>query len=49
MLRLDRISRVELQGLAERFETSEAEVLRQLIAQACPETFPKSWHWPGAN
>jgi hypothetical protein len=49
MLRLDRISRVELQGLAERLETSEAKILRQLIAQACPETFPKSWHWAVAN
>jgi hypothetical protein len=49
MLRLDRIFRVELQGLTERRETSEPEVLRQLIAQACPETFPKSWHWAVAN
>jgi hypothetical protein len=49
MLRLDRVPRVELQGLAERFETSKAEVLRRLIAQACPETFPESWHRAVAN
>jgi predicted transcriptional regulator len=43
MLRRDRRSSRKLQALAEHFTTSRAEIIRQLIAQASPETFPESW------
>jgi hypothetical protein len=42
-LRLDEASSAKLGQLAEHFDTSAAEVLRQLIAQATPEDFPRSW------
>jgi hypothetical protein len=44
MLRLDGPSRTKLQGLVEHFGVSKAELIRQLIAQATPDDFPKSWH-----
>jgi hypothetical protein len=44
MLRLDAASETKLRCLAEQFNVPRAEVLRQLIAQATPDTFPASWH-----
>jgi predicted HicB family RNase H-like nuclease len=44
MLRLDRASHTKLQRLVKRFQTSRAEIVRQLIAQAGPEDFPERWH-----
>ena len=44
MLRLDESSQTKLQQLVEQFGTSKAEVIRQLIDQAKPEDFPRSWH-----
>jgi hypothetical protein len=41
---LDRPSCQRLQPLTERFQTSQAELMRQLIAQTQPEAFPESWH-----
>jgi hypothetical protein len=49
MLRLDDISSLTLQRLVERFHVSRAEIIRQLIAQANPEDFPKSWHLSAAE
>jgi hypothetical protein len=43
MLRLDGSSQTKLQELVERFGASKAEIIRQLIDQAEPEHFPKSW------
>jgi hypothetical protein len=44
MLRFKRAPRKRLQALAKWFNTSQAEVMRQLMAQARPEAFPESWH-----
>lgn len=44
MLRLDAASETTLQRLAERFDVPRAEIIRQLLAQATPDTFPASWH-----
>jgi hypothetical protein len=44
MLRLDEPRRATLDALATHFETSGAEIIRQLLAQATPDTFPASWH-----
>jgi predicted transcriptional regulator len=44
MLRLDEPSQTKLQQLVTQFGASKAEIIRQLIAQAEPEHFPKSWH-----
>jgi hypothetical protein len=44
MLRLDAASATTLQRLAERFDVPRAAIIRQLLAQATPETFPASWH-----
>jgi predicted transcriptional regulator len=41
MLRLDSISSLTLQRLVERFHVSRAAIIRQLIAQANPEDFPR--------
>jgi hypothetical protein len=30
--------------LSTYFDTSAAEIIRQLLAQATPDTFPASWH-----
>jgi predicted DNA-binding protein len=43
MLRLDETTTQKLQRLVEHFAKSRAEIIRQLIAQATPERFPKSW------
>jgi predicted DNA-binding ribbon-helix-helix protein len=44
MLRLDDPTWGKLDALATHFEMSGAEIVRQLIAQATPDTFPASWH-----
>jgi hypothetical protein len=49
MLRLDEPSQTKLQQLIKQFGASKAEVIRQLIAQATPENFPKSWHMRAAE
>jgi hypothetical protein len=49
MLRLDEPSRVKLEELVERFNVSKAEIIRQVIIQATPEDFPKSWHMKAAE
>jgi hypothetical protein len=43
MLRLDEFSQTKLQQFVKRFGASKAEIIRQLIAQATDEDFPKSW------
>jgi predicted transcriptional regulator len=43
MMRLDDASTRKLDELAQHFDRSTADVLRQLIAQASPNVFPKSW------
>jgi hypothetical protein len=49
MLRLDASSQTNLQQLITRFGASKAEIIRQLIAQATLEDFPKSWHMKAAE
>ena len=44
MLRLDAASETTLQRLAEHFDVPRAAIIRQLLAQATPDTFPASWH-----
>jgi hypothetical protein len=44
MLWLDEPSCEQLQHLVGHFAVSKAKVIRQLIIQATPEDFPKSWH-----
>jgi predicted DNA-binding protein len=48
MLRLDEPSQTKLQQLVKQFGASKAEIIRQVIAQAEPEDFPKSWHMKAA-
>jgi len=43
MLRLDDVSWHKLDELAQVFDTSMAEVIRQLVVQATLKQFPKSW------
>jgi hypothetical protein len=43
MLRLDEMTTTKLQHLVEHFDKPRAEIIRQLIAQARPEGFPRSW------
>jgi predicted DNA-binding protein len=43
MLRLDDLTREKLKNLSTHFDTSAAEMIRHLIAQAAPEDFPPSW------
>jgi predicted transcriptional regulator len=43
MLRLDDPTWERLDALATHFERSAAEIIRQLLAQATPNTFPASW------
>jgi predicted transcriptional regulator len=43
MFRLDEAARAKLQDLVEYFAVSRADIIRQLIAQATPEDFPRSW------
>jgi hypothetical protein len=49
MLRLDDSASLTLQGLVERFHVSRTDIIRQLIAQANPADFPKSWHLRAAE
>jgi hypothetical protein len=49
MLRLDEHSQTKLQQLVKQFGASKAEVIRQLIAQANDEDFPKSWQTRAAE
>ena len=44
MLRLDDPTWERLDALATHFERAAAEIIRQLLAQATPDTFPASWH-----
>jgi len=44
MLRLDGQTWATLDAWSTYFERSAAEVIRQLLAQATPDTFPASWH-----
>jgi predicted DNA-binding ribbon-helix-helix protein len=44
MLRLDDPTWATLDALAAHFERSAAEIIRQLLAQATPDTFPVNWH-----
>jgi len=44
MLRLDDLTREKLKDLSTHFDTSAAEIIRHLLAQAKPEDFPTSWH-----
>jgi hypothetical protein len=44
MLRLDGQTWATLEALSTHFERSAAEVIRQLLAQATPDTFPVNWH-----
>jgi hypothetical protein len=43
MLRLDDQTREKLEELSTHFDTSAAEVIRQLVAQARREDFPPHW------
>jgi hypothetical protein len=43
MLRMDDASWRKPETLAPRFDRSAADIIRELIAQATPETFPQSW------
>jgi hypothetical protein len=43
MLRLDAASETTLQRLAEHFDVPRAQIIRQLLVQATPNTFPASW------
>jgi predicted transcriptional regulator len=49
MLRLDESSQTKLQRLVKQFGASKAEIIRQLIAQAKPEDFPKIWQMRAAE
>jgi hypothetical protein len=42
-MRLDTVTSHKLETLTKTFGRSAAELIRQLIAQATPETFPESW------
>jgi predicted DNA-binding protein len=44
MLRLDEPTWATLEALSTHFERPAAEIIRQLLAQATPNTFPASWH-----
>jgi predicted transcriptional regulator len=43
-LRLDEATSQKLERLTQTFHRSAAEVIRQLVAQAKLEDFPRSWH-----
>jgi hypothetical protein len=49
MLRLDEPSQTKLQQLVKQFGASKAEIIRQLIAQANDEDFPKIWQMRAAE
>jgi hypothetical protein len=48
MLRLDEPTRATLEHLSKHFNKSNAEIIRQLVAQATPEAFPTSWRLAAA-
>jgi hypothetical protein len=48
MPRLDNTSLGKLDAFTEFFLASRADVIRQLIIQATPKVFPKSWHLAAA-
>jgi hypothetical protein len=43
-LGLDEMTSRKLEALTQTFNRSAAEIIRQLMAQARPEDFPRSWH-----
>jgi predicted transcriptional regulator len=49
MLRLDEPSQTKLQQLINQLHASKAAIIRQLIAQATPEDFPKRWQLQAAE
>jgi hypothetical protein len=49
MLRLDEPSQIKLQQLVNQFGASKADIIRQLVAQANDEDFPKSWQMRAAE
>jgi len=49
MMRLDDASTRQLDELAQHFDRSAAGIMRQLITQARPAQFPKSWHMTAAE
>ena len=49
MMRLDDASTRQLDELAQHFDRSAADIIRQLIAQARPAQFPQSWHKAAAE
>jgi predicted transcriptional regulator len=49
MLRLDEASQTKLQQLVNQFGASKAQIIRQLVAQANDEDFPKSWQMRAAE
>jgi hypothetical protein len=49
MLRLDDPTWEKLDAWSTHFETSGAAIIRQLLAQATPDTFPASWHLRAAE
>ena len=49
LLRLDAPLETKLQELVKQFGASKAEIIRQLIAQANDEDFPKSWQMRAAE
>lgn len=49
MLRLDEPSRINLQDLVDHFHLPKATIIRQLLIQATPQDFPKSWHMSAAE
>ena len=49
MLRLNQTSSLKLQDLVDHFHVPKAQIIRQLIAQAEPEDFPKSWQMRAAE
>jgi hypothetical protein len=42
-MRLDEVTSRKLEALTQTFHRPAAEIIRQLITQACPEDFPQSW------
>jgi predicted DNA-binding protein len=49
MLRLDALTGEKLESLSTHFDRPAAEIIRQLVAQANIDAFPKSWHMRAAE
>jgi hypothetical protein len=49
MLRLDDSTQEKLEALSTHFDTSAAEIIRHLIAEADPKDFPTGWHMRAAE